>query len=441
MSWRTRLASWLMRSTYKNPEPWFLDLFGAKASSGVKVGPESAQQSSAVFSCVQVRSQDIAKLPIILWQRLDNGGRRRAKEHPLYNLLSVRPNSRQTSYEFREMQQAVLDLRGNAYSRIYRDSRQRPTELIPLHDDWVSPLIAEDGTPFYEVRMYGRGSAERLSQYEILHVRDRSDDGFVGKSCISRARDVVGLDIAGGTHAAKMYANGARPGGILIPKSGNIGKAGRDLLRDEWNEEFGGVENVNKIYVAGQEFDYKSVAMTNEDAEFIANRKLNRSEVAAIFRVPPHKIGIMDNATFSNIEHQSLEYVTDTLLPIATRWESALNKALLRENEQGEYYFEFLFDALLRGDFLSRMQGYAIQRLQLGRSYNDIAGHENWEMLTTEQGGDEHLVPLNMWPMGKPRPEKAPTDAAPPATKGADQLIHAAGKVIPLLPDRSAQDA
>jgi HK97 family phage portal protein len=427
----------LMRSALVGGNAWFLDLFGSgQSSSGVRVGPDTAQQSSAVFACVQVRSQDIAKLPIILYQRTSDGGRRRAIEHPLYNLVGQRPNARQTSFEWREMQQAAFDLRGNSYSRIYRDNRQRPVELVPLHNDWVRPLMAPDGTPFYGVRMYGLGAEERLSAMDVLHIPDRSDDGFVGKGCIQRARDVIGLDLAGSIHAAKLYANGSTPGGV-ITGVGKVGKDGRDLLKKEWNDDFAGVDKTNSVAVLAEGMKYEAVGMTNADAEFIAGRKMTRSEVAAIFRTPPHKIGIMDNATFSNIEHQALEYVTDTLMPIARRWEDRLNVSLLRESEQGEYFFEFLFDALLRGDFLSRMQGYAIQRLQLGRSYNDIATLENWQKLPTADGGDEHLTPLNMWPMGKARPEKITQDQTPPG-----KALDLPGNVIQLpAPERSAENA
>lgn len=446
MNWRTRLARWLVRSTFANPESWLLELFGGhRSAADVIVNANTAQQSSAVFACVQARSQDIAKLPLILYQRLPDGGRRRAADHPLYRLLSGRPNSRQTSFEFREMMQASLDLRGNAYARIVRDARQRPAELIPLHDDWVRPLMASDGTLFYDVRMYGRGSAERLTDNDVLHLRDRSDCGFVGKSCIARARDVVGLDLAGGTHASKLYANGARPGGILSPsgEGAKIEKPGRELVKAEWNEEFQGVDNTNKLFVSAQGMTYTPIGMTNVDAEFVNNRKLSRSEVAAIFRVPAHKVGIMDHATFSNIEQQSLEYVIDTLMPIAVRWEETLAASLLRESEQGDFYWEFLFDGLLRGDFLSRMQGYAIQR-QWGRSYNDLAMLENWPKLSQADGGDERLVPLNMWPMGKPRPDKMAGVGVvdtPPDTGTGGTPAKAAIDNIHLLPQRSVQDA
>jgi HK97 family phage portal protein len=407
MSFRTRIAQWLLRSLSDGTGDWFVDWLhgGHQSAAGVAVNHMSAQQSSAVFACVQARAQDIGKLPLILYERLPDGGRRRAVDHPLYNLLGRRPNDRQTSLQFREMLNAFLDLRGNAYARIVRDARLRPVQLIPLVNEWVTPLIAADGSMFYDTRMYGRGNVERLTSFDILHLRERSDDGFMGKSCISRARDVVGLDIASSTYASKLYANGAVPGSVLIPKNGKVEKAGRDLLKREWNDEFGGVYNASRVAVLGGDFEFKTIGMTNVDAEFLANRKLTRSEICALFRVPPHKVCILDNATFTNIEHQSMEYVTDTLMPIAVRWEDTLNISLLRESEQGRYFFEFLFDALLRGDFLSRMQGYGYQR-QWGRAYNEIADQENWPRVSTADGGDERLVPLNMWPMGKPRPDK-----------------------------------
>jgi HK97 family phage portal protein len=446
VSWRSRVAHWLMKSdtTYKTPAAWLFDWLtgGGESSAGVRVGPQSAQGSSAVFACVQVRSQDIAKLPLILYRRMPDGSRKRANDHPLYGLLKRKPNSLQTSFEYRETQQAVLDLRGNAYSRIYRDARYRPVELVPLHDDWVTPVRSTvDGTPFYKVRMYGRGEVETLAQDDILHLRDRSDDGFVGKSCIDahRARDVVGLDIAGATHAAKLFANGARPGGILSPKT-PMEEGGRDRLEADWNAKFRGVENVNRVLVAADELTYTQVGMTNVDAEYILQRKLTRSEVASIFRVPPHKIGIMDNATFSNIEHQALEYVTDTLMPIARRWEEALGAALLRESEQEDYYFEFQFDALLRGDFLSRMQGYQLQRA-FGRSYNEIAELENWPKVPAEKGGDERLVPLNYWPMGEKRPEKTATTPQDQPAPGSKSLLDLPDNVLRLPAPQGAHDA
>lgn len=409
MKLKTRIARWLMRSTLSDPESWFVEWATGTKEGEIRVNAKTAQNDAAVYACVQVRSQDIAKLPLILYRRRDDGGREKATDHPVYSLVR-RPRPHLSSFTWREMGQSTCDLRGNHYTRVIRDSRMRPTELIPLCDDWVRPLMSTDGVPFYDVRMYGQGKTERLGTSDILHIKERSDDGFVGKSCISRARDVISADIAAAMHGRKLYANGARPGGLLVPKT-PIGKEGRDLARSEFNEQFGG-ESLYSIGVAGQEFDYKPVGMTNLDAEWINGRKLSRSEIASLFRVPPHKVGIMDNATFSNIEHQSLEYVTDTLMPIARRWEEELNATLLREDEQEEYYFEFLFDGLLRGDFLSRMQGHSVA-IQSGiKTPNEAREQENMNKI---KGGDKAYIPMNMWPIDEPRPEKTAAPVADPA--------------------------
>jgi HK97 family phage portal protein len=403
-----RFGLWLVS---KSAGPgWFADFVegGGRSSADIPVNAESAQRSAAVFACVQVRAQDVAKLPLTLYRRQRDGGRMRDTEHAAFR-ATQNPNARQTGFEWREMKQAHCDLRGNAYSRIYRDSRMDIADIVPLHPDWVRPLHGKDGAVFYDVRMWGGSKTERLGVEDILHVKDRSDDGFIGKSCIARAKDAIGLDIAATTHASKLFANGARPGGLLIHKS-YLSAAARDLVADEFTKKFGGSDNAHRVAVLGEDMKYQAVGMDQDEAQFIESRKLSRAEIASIFRVPAHKVGILDNATFSNIEHQSLEYVTDTLLPIARRWEMALNKSLLKESERAEYYFEFNFDALLRGDTLSRFQSYAIGRQWGIWSINDIMDFENRNHV---EGGDERLVPLNMWPLGEPRPETALTGQPP----------------------------
>ncbi len=404
MSIVARIGTWLLKSTLSNPDSWLVEyLTGGKASGGVTVNPATTQNSAIALACVNVRSQDIAKLPLILYRRRSDGGRERAVDHPLTKLIK-RPREHLSSGAWRQTMQANLDLRGNGYSRIVRDRRNQPIELIPLADDWVLPMMSSDGTIFYDVRMWGTGKKERLTSYDVLHLKDRSDDGFCGKSVIARARDVIGMDLISAKHGANLYGNAARPDTIFIPKT-PMGKAGRQLFKKELNEEFGG-DNLYKTGIVGQEMDVKTIGMTMLDAQWIDGRKLSRAEVASIFRVPPHKVGIMDNATFSNIEHQSLEYVTDTLMPIARVWEEELNETLLREDEKESFFFEFLFDALLRGDFLSRMQGMAIRR-QWGTTYNEIADQENWPRVPPDKGGDDRFIPMNMWPMGEKRPEPA----------------------------------
>jgi hypothetical protein len=210
-------------------------------------------------------------------------------------------------------------------------------------------------------------------------------------------------------------------------------------LKDEWNDDFMAASRTPTASPSWARIStYKPVGMTNVDAEFLDNRKLSRSEVAAIFRVPAHKIGIMDNATFSNIEHQSLEYVTDTLMPIAVRWEGALNAALLRESEQADYYFEFLFDGLLRGDFLSRMQGY--HPAPMGPLLQRHRGMENWPRVERRRrrrtpGAAQHVAD------GPARPDKTRRHhGRPSAGKFAGPRFPkaGAGKVISAFPSERA---
>lgn len=414
MKW---LGSLLRR--YSAPKSgWTWAVSDEPPASGVPVTVESAQHSSAVIGCVQARAQDFAKLPLILYRRRKDGnGRDRVLDHPSARLAGLRPNSHQTSYEWRETMQAHLDLRGNAYSLIEVDSRNRPVELFTLHPDWVRVILDKPSrTLFYDVRMFGTEPVKRYDSSRILHIKDRSDDGFVGRSVISRAKQVIELDLAQQRHATRSYANGARLSGIISLK-GNVNSEGRKLAQQEFMDTHSGSDNAGKVAVFSDEGKFTPTSMTSEDQQFVEQRQMARTEICTLFRVPPHKIGILADATFSNIEHQALEYVTDTMMPIARRWEMALNASLLRESEQGEYYFEFLFDALLRGDTLSRYQAHALA-IQWGlKTQNECRRAEN---LNDEEGGDQLYMPLNMWPANEPRPESAPKPApakqeAPPA--------------------------
>lgn len=427
-----RLLDWIKgkaaseTSNVSNPDRWFVDFVnGGKSTSGVSVGPTSAQRCAAVFACVQVLSQDIAKLPLILYKRLPDGGRERGSDHPLYDLMATSPNERMNSFEFREMVEGHLLLRGNAYALIEHDVRGRVVALTPLAPDWVVVLRTPDGDMFYDVRLYGRGKPVRYPAEKILHLRERSEDGFLGKSRITQVRDAIGLAIAAEEHGARLFANGATPFGVLTSDQ-QVGEDGRRLVKAEFEDAVGG-EKKGSVVVMAAGYKYEPITITPEDAQFIDGRKFQIGEIARIFRVPPHKIGDLDKATFSNIEHQAIEYVTDSLMPICRRWEMALNRALLTREERKTYYFEFLLDGLLRGDFKSRMDGYAVARMWGIMNANEIRGLEN---LNHYDGGDRYLEPSNEWPVDEPRPEKVAAPAGAPAKsrkpRKANGEVHAA---------------
>jgi HK97 family phage portal protein len=409
------LSDWfgLRSATQKDRTGWLVEFItgGQESDAGVSVNAETAQRCSAVFACVQVLSQDIAKLPLILYKRNKDGKtRERVLNHPLTTLTALKPNRWQTSFEYREMMQGHLALRGNAFSMIVRDNKMTPIELVPLHPDRTKIVVNDDRDVFYDVKLTATSNEIRLPAVDVMHIRERSDDGLMGMSRITQARNAIGLAVATEKHGAKLFANGARPGGILS-HPGKIGAAGRDAIVNEFENRFRGSENAHKLFVAGEGMKYETVGMTQSDAQFIESRKYQRSEIASVFRVPPHKIGDLEKATFSNIEHQSLEYVIDTLLPIVRRWEQRLNLSLLREKEQADHYFEFKLEGLLRGDFQTRMSGYATARQWGWMSANDIRSLENMNPVA---GGDEYLSPLNMVAVGA----EAPPDPRPRAKRG-----------------------
>lgn len=368
--------------------------FGSQSSSGARVNASSAMQLSAVFSCVRVISESVASLPIELYQRNNDGGKQRAPGHPLYKLLKTSPNGWQTSLEFIEMMQAHVELRGNAYAYISRLGGN-VEELIPLHPDRIEMLVAPDLTITYKYTQPD-GRIKTLSQSDVFHLRGMSSDGFRGLSMLSVAREPIGMGLSMQEHGARLFANGARPG-LVLKHPGKLSKEAHENLRNSWNDNYGGAANSGKTALIEEGMSVEKIGMTNDDAQWLESRKLTRSEICGMFRVPPHKIGDLDRATFSNIEHQSIEFVTDAVLPRVRRWEQAIARDLILVPDK--YFAEFNIAGLLRGDIKSRYESYAIARQWGWLSVNDIRRMEN---LNPVDNGDTYLQPLNMQPAGAP---------------------------------------
>lgn len=367
-------------------------------AAGVPVNAESSMRVAAVYGCVRVISETVGSLPLHIYRRTSSG-KERADNHPLYRLLHDTPNEWQTAMEFREMMQAHLCLRGNAYAYINWVNDSQASELIPLSPDRVTVKQLPDMTREYHVR--SDAGTRVFKAEDILHIRGLSSDGLVGRSVLEDAREAIGVAIATQEYANRFYANDATPS-LVIKLQGKLSPEARKRLADTWQETFGGSRNARRTAVLEEGASIEPIAMTFDDAQFLETRKFQRSEIAGIFRVPPHMIGDLERATFGNIEHQSIEFVTHCIRPWLVRWEQALSKALF--TAPGLYFPEHNVEGLLRGDVKSRYEAYAVGRANGWLSANDIRSLEN---LNPIAGGDTYLQPLNMVPAGSPAAQGA----------------------------------
>jgi len=367
---------------------------GGETYAGMAVSEESALSVAAVFGCVRVLAEDVAKIPLIFYRRIERG-RERAPDHRLYDLLHNRPNEYQTSAEWREMMQGHAALRGNAYSLISRDSMGRVLELLPLHPDRCEPKMSTKLELTYEVT-FADGSTTNLKKENIFHLRGMSTNGYSGLSVIGRARQAVGLASATERYGAQLFKNGARPGGVLKHPHKFSSKEVAERVRDSWDQATSG-SNAHRTAVLEEGMEWTQIGMTSEDAQFLETRKFQMVDICRFFRVPPYKIyADMEKAKgWSTLEQQTRDYLNDSLLPWLVKWEQAISTRLLTQTERAIYYPEFLFEGLLRADTKSRQEALQIQRR------NGIINANEWRQIEnmnprTDPGGDEYIYEKNM---------------------------------------------
>lgn len=374
------------------------------SSAGKNVNERSAMQMTAVYSCVRILAEAVAGLPLHLYRYKEDGGKERAIDNNLYHLLHDEPNKEMSSFIFRETLMTHLLLWGNAYAQIIRNGKGEVVALYPLMPNKMQVDRDENGELYY---IYTRSSEEAktmegvtvyLTPRDVLHIPGLGFDGLVGYSPIAMAKNAIGLAIATEEYGAKFFANGAAPSGVL-EHPGTIKDPSR--LRENWNSTFGGSTNSGKVAVLEEGMKYTPISISPEQAQFLETRKFQIDEIARIFRVPPHMVGDLEKSSFSNIEQQSLEFVKYTLDPWVIRWEQSLSRALLNEDEKRKYFFKFNLEGLLRGDYESRMSGYAVARQNGWMSANDIRELENMDKISAEDGGDLYLINGNMLPLNK----------------------------------------
>lgn len=367
-------------------------------NSGVRVDEESSLRTSAVYACVKILAETVASLPLHLYKKGTNGKNELAEQHPLFSCLYETPNDEMTSFEFREIMMTSLLLYGNAYARIIR-KQGHVTELWYLKPQYMT--VERDTITGKIKYTYSDDITNKTYVYkpnQIFHIKGLSIDGVKGLSPIAQAREAVGLSLATEEYGAKFFGNGARPGGVL--EHPGILKD-PEKLRDSWNQVYQGTRNSHKVAVLEEGMKYHSIGIAPEDAQFLETRKYQVNEICRIFRVPPHLVGDLERATFSNIEHQSIEFVQHTVRPWIVRWEQAISRSLLSSEEKTLYFARFNVDGLLRGDYKSRMEGYAVGRQNGWLSTNDIRMLEDLPPVPKELGGDDYLVNGNMIPIRK----------------------------------------
>jgi HK97 family phage portal protein len=374
--------------------------FFGGTSSGKTVNERTAMQTTAVYACVRILAEAIAGLPLHVYRYKEDGGKEKALTHPLYYLLHDEPNPEMTSFVFRETLMSHLLLWGNAYAQIIRDGSGRVLALYPLLPNKMTVDRAPNGELFYtyrrdsdESRVNPKAGLIYLRSDEVLHIPGLGFDGLIGYSPIAMAKNAIGIAIACEEYGASFFANGANPGGVL-EHPGVLKDPAK--VRESWNAVYQGSANAHRIAVLEEGMKFQPIGIPPEQAQFLETRKFQINEIARIFRVPPHMVGDLERSSFSNIEQQSLEFVKYTLDPWVVRWEQAIQKALLLPSEKRTYFVKFNVDGLLRGDYASRMNGYAVARQNGWMSANDIRELEDMNRIPAELGGDLYLVNGNM---------------------------------------------
>ena len=307
-----------------------------------------------------------------------------------------------------------LLLWGNSYSQIIRTGRNGIVALYPLLPDHMNVDRNSKGVLTYTYTTT-EGKTVQLAPEDVLHIPGLGFDGVVGYSPIALEKNAIGLGIAAEEYGSRFFQNGARPSGVLThPNTVKDPKR----LRESWNAAYGGSGNSGKVAVLEEAMTFTPISMPNNEAQFLETRKFQVAEICRIYRVPPHLVGDLEHATFSNIEHQGISFAVHTIRPWLVRIEQAVNRALFSDAEKGRFFVQFNIDGLMRGDYKSRMEGYAIARQNGWMSANDIRELENLNPLAEEEGGNAYLINGNMIPINAAAASVARAEAEQEADEG-----------------------
>lgn len=393
-----RIKRWLgfeKRSTFRDPADWLRTAITGsdRTVSGLTVGPDTALTLSAYFAAIRAVSEDVGKLPLLLHDRLPAGGKKRMAAHPLYRLLHDQPNPDMSSQAFRETLTGHSLGWGGGYAEIVRAKSGRPLEIWPLAPQRVR-VERKNKQLMYVVSPALGEPEETLAADDVFHLHGFGFDGITGYSIATLARESIGAALAAERSGAALFGNDARPGGILTMPEVMSDEAKKKIAK-QWSDAYAGTDRSHKTAVLEEGMSFSAIAVPHKDSQWIEARQFSVGDLARWIRIPPHKIGLLTDATYSNIASQTVEYVVDTLQPWTCRWEHEIRRKLLPA--RSTMFAEHLFEGLLRGTTKERYESYnlAIQGGYMSRNQARVA--ENWN---PELGLDEFLIPLNTGPVG-----------------------------------------
>ena len=404
------------RADMDDRSPWgsfWFEPVTLRTVSGARISTETALRLSAVYACVRILAESMASLPFILYRPGSGRGKVEVTDHWLYQLFHIRPNRYQNPFEWREMLMGHLALRGNAFCRIVGNAKGEITDLIPIHPDRITLVLSPTQADEYSYRVVDRfGNQTTLPRGSVWHLRGLSSDGMMGLSPIEMARESFGLALAAQDYGSRFFANDAKPTGGWIEYNGTFkDKSARDTFRESYQSAQGQM-NRGKVLVLESGMKYHEVGVTNQQAQFLELRKFQVTDIARLFRVPPHMIADLDRATNNNIEQQSIEFVRYTMRPWAERWEASIRADLMLDDEGLDCEFDFA--ALMRGDANSRATYYSAMVSMGALTRNEVRMAENYAPLP---GLDEPLIALNMGSAGS---DQKPAQSPPPDDDDAE---------------------
>jgi HK97 family phage portal protein len=402
VSWlKTRLRKWLgvQATTLRDPAEWFTDwLGGAKPTSGISVGDRQALGLSPYYAGLRAISETVGSLPLHVVQRDAGGTRRLAEDHPAYYLLHDAPNPDMTAMALRSTLIAHAIHYGNGYAEVEWDGYGRPRAIWPLSGADTAPELDDRGRIAKYKTYRGNGRWELLESWQVLHIPGLAFDGVQGHGLLKTAFETFGLHLAQEQYASRYFANGGHVSAV-VETDQVLGDDSFKRLQAELQSSLGGNVNAHKVALLEAGLKLKPINLTHEQAQLIESRRFSVEEWARWLNIPPHKLRDLTHATFSNIEHQAIEYVTDTIRPWLVRVEQELNRKLFAQRRR--FYAKHAVEGLLRGDVKARYEAYSIAISWGWLSQNEVRELEDLNPLPGDIG-DDYWIQLNMQKLGAP---------------------------------------